>query len=299
MEWNSEDLGFNDDLCMQHDRSQQAVITLHIAELERILVDDSSPPLYEERTHSTVDSNLPVSTEPPSPPNCNVELNNNHVGLPEHDPTVLELQSSDESTQKGGRRRTRGPEEAHDHIMAERKRRQLTAQLFVSLSAMLPGLKKMDKTTILSEAIKHMKQLKEKVEALEEVTSKQNVQSMVMVKKSKMVVDNDNDYDDSSCILEDNYVLGGGNVISKSVPEIEAMVSYKTLILNLYCEKQKGILPKIFGEMEKHGIIVLHCTVESLGNSVDKHTIVGQLEKRDKMHVKNLVVSLNSILHAL
>ncbi|KAH9608317.1 hypothetical protein KSS87_016708 [Heliosperma pusillum] len=288
MEWSSEDLGFNGDLFMQHDHSQQAVITFHIEELERILIDDSSPPLYEERTHSTVASNLPVSTEPPSPPNCNIELNNNHVGLHEHDPTVLELQSSDESTLlKGGRRRTRGPEEAHEHIMAERKRRQLTAQLF------------MDKTTILSEAIKHMKQLKEKVEALEEVTSKQNVQSMVMVKKSKMVVDNDNDNDDSSCILEDNYVLGGGNVISKSVPEIEAMVSYKTLILNLYCEKQKGILSKIFGEMEKHGIIVLHCTVESLGNSVDKHTIVGQMEKRDKMHVKNLVVSLNSILHAL
>uniref|UniRef100_A0A803MBB4 BHLH domain-containing protein n=1 Tax=Chenopodium quinoa TaxID=63459 RepID=A0A803MBB4_CHEQI len=62
-----------------------------------------------------------------------------------------------------GSKRKRQPSQVQDHIIAERKRRELLSHMIISLSAMIPGLKKVDKTTVLGSAIKHMKELQEKV----------------------------------------------------------------------------------------------------------------------------------------
>ncbi|KAK8472471.1 hypothetical protein PHAVU_002G216700 [Phaseolus vulgaris] len=55
-----------------------------------------------------------------------------------------------------------------DHIIAERKRREKLSQRFIALSALVPGLQKTDKASILGDAINYLKQLQEKVKALEE-----------------------------------------------------------------------------------------------------------------------------------
>ncbi|KAG4999453.1 hypothetical protein JHK82_020621 [Glycine max] len=55
-----------------------------------------------------------------------------------------------------------------DHIIAERKRREKLSQRFIALSALVPGLQKTDKASVLGDAIKYLKQLPEKVKALEE-----------------------------------------------------------------------------------------------------------------------------------
>ncbi|KAH9618981.1 hypothetical protein KSS87_007563 [Heliosperma pusillum] len=285
MDWNNEGMSLNSDLYMQYDQPQQEVDTFN-EEIALILGDEVPSPLYEERTLPKVASSLSISSEQISPPNCNVLLNDNHVNLPQQDPSVLEHQSNKNSKQNDGngnkRKRKREPNQIYDHIMAERKRRELLGQLFIALSAILPGLKKVDKTSILGEAIKHMKQLKEKVKTLEEAVAKQNVESMVMVKRSKMVVDND---DDSSCTVEDSYASGGSSggdggdeKISNSLPEIEVKASNKTVLLRVYCEKRKGISAKLLGEVEKHNIIILHSSIMPFGSSgCCNVTIVGQV----------------------
>ncbi|KAI3462637.1 hypothetical protein Pfo_019300 [Paulownia fortunei] len=45
--------------------------------------------------------------------------------------------------------RIRPPSQTYDHIIAERKRREQLSQRFVALSTIVPGLKKMDKTSVL------------------------------------------------------------------------------------------------------------------------------------------------------
>ncbi|XP_024628094.2 transcription factor bHLH18 [Medicago truncatula] len=57
--------------------------------------------------------------------------------------------------------------EMQDHIMAERKRRQVLTERFIALSATIPGLKKTGKVYILQEAINYVKQLQERVKKLE------------------------------------------------------------------------------------------------------------------------------------
>ncbi|KAG6421939.1 hypothetical protein SASPL_118499 [Salvia splendens] len=83
----------------------------------------------------------------------------------------------------------------NDHILAERKRRE-------KLSHRL-----MDKASVLGDAIEYMKQLQEKVKALEE-------------KKTTVVLSGD------------------------PLPEIEARICDKDVLISIHCEKRKGILEK-------------------------------------------------------
>ncbi|KAG6577330.1 Transcription factor basic helix-loop-helix 25, partial [Cucurbita argyrosperma subsp. sororia] len=80
----------------------------------------------------------------------------------------------------------RNPPRAKDHVLAERKRREKLSQRFIALSALLPGLKKMDKASILGDAIKYIKQLQERVESLEEMGKNSNIESAILIKKSHL-----------------------------------------------------------------------------------------------------------------
>ena len=66
----------------------------------------------------------------------------------------------------------------------------------------------MDKTSILGEAVKYMKQLKENVKTLEEVVAKRTVQSMVVMNKSQLIIDNCGVDNDSSSTIDDNCASG-------------------------------------------------------------------------------------------
>ncbi|KAF7055590.1 hypothetical protein CFC21_063098 [Triticum aestivum] len=67
------------------------------------------------------------------------------------------------STSNALRASTKSTPYAQDHIMAERKRREKINQRFIELSAVIPGLKKMDKGTILADATRYVKELQERV----------------------------------------------------------------------------------------------------------------------------------------
>ncbi|KAK3026769.1 hypothetical protein RJ639_040308 [Escallonia herrerae] len=74
----------------------------------------------------------------------------------------------DEGTERVCNITTRTLSQAQDHVLAERKRRERLTERFIALSALLPGLKKMDKASVLGNAITHIKQLQERVKTLEE-----------------------------------------------------------------------------------------------------------------------------------
>ncbi|TQD70334.1 hypothetical protein C1H46_044133 [Malus baccata] len=103
--------------------------------------------------------------------------------------------------------------------MAERKRREKLSPRFMALSVIVPGLKKMNKASVLGDAIKHVKQLQERVKVLEERSKKRTLESVVFVKMSQLSADDDT----SSC--DENF--DGCSPDEAAVPEIEARVSEK------------------------------------------------------------------------
>ncbi|MED6145566.1 hypothetical protein PIB30_026425 [Stylosanthes scabra] len=169
----------------------------------------------------------------------------------------------------------------HDHIIAERKRREKLSQRFIALSALVPGLKKMDKASVLGDAIKYLKQMQEKVSALEEEQKKKKtVESVVIVKKSQLC---NNDDDEGSCSSE-----------TEALPEIEARFCERNVLIRVHCEKNKGVIEKTITEIEKLHLKVINTSALTFGTFALDITIIAQMDIEFSMTVKELVKNLRS-----
>ncbi|CAA3014850.1 transcription factor bHLH18-like [Olea europaea var. sylvestris] len=184
-----------------------------------------------------------------------------------------------QTTKKNGR--VRPPSQTYDHIIAERKRRELLSQRFVALSALVPGLKKVDKTSVLGDAIKYVKHLQERVKAFEEQAAKQTVESVVLVKKSKLLVEDDGSSDENN---------------SSGLPEIEAKVCNNHILLRIHCEKHKGILSKLLAEVERLHLSIVNVNASSFGSFALDITINAEMEKESSLSLKEVVRTLRLAL---
>ncbi|XP_021865816.1 transcription factor bHLH19 [Spinacia oleracea] len=89
----------------------------------------------------------------------------------------------------------------------------------------------------------------------------------------------------------------GGTILSNSLPEIVFKVVDKTILLNIYCEKQKGTLTTILEEVENHDLSVVNCSMIPFDNFALDITIVAQMEKGFNLNQKNdLMKTLRSAL---
>ncbi|CAN4111994.1 unnamed protein product [Withania somnifera] len=179
--------------------------------------------------------------------------------------------------------------QAQDHIVAERKRREKLSQRFIALSALIPGLKKMDKASVLGDAIKYLKQLQERVQTLEEQTKKKAVESVVFVKKYELYGDGENSSSD------ENY-SSGTQAADEALPEIEARISDKDVLIRIHCEKRKGIVEKTVAEIEKLHLLVINTCALSFGACVLDITVIAKMDEEFAMSVKDLVKNLRSAL---
>ncbi|XP_040967613.1 transcription factor bHLH19 isoform X1 [Gossypium hirsutum] len=174
--------------------------------------------------------------------------------------------------------------QSKDHIMAERKRREKLSEKFIALSALVPGLKKMDKATVLGDAIKYMKQLQEKVKTLEEQARQKSIESVVFVKKYQLLGDINDELSswDEICAPFD-----------EPLPEIEARFCDQSVLISIHCEKRKGFPEKIISAIEKFNLTVINSNVMTFG-SCAHITIVAQMDMEFCMTVKELVKNLRS-----
>ncbi|URD72801.1 hypothetical protein MUK42_25522 [Musa troglodytarum] len=165
-----------------------------------------------------------------------------------------------------------------EHVVAERKRREKLSQRFIALSAVVPGLKKMDKASVLGDAIEYLKRLEEKVKSLEDQAARRKA---VLVKKSRLCADDD----DSS---SDEHPCGG------PAPEIEARVCDKAVLIKIHCENRKGVLVKALSEIEKLHLSVANTSVIPFAAASLDITVATQMEEEFSMTAKELVKKLNS-----
>lgn len=126
----------------------------------------------------------------------------------------------------------------------------------------------MDKASVLGDAIKHIKNLQERVNTLEEQAAKKTVESVVFVKRSQLSAD------DEISSSDENF---DSCSVGKPLPEIEARVSDKDVLIRIHCEKQKGCLANILGEIEKLHLTIVNSSVLPFGGSTIHITIVAQV----------------------
>ncbi|KAK7252741.1 hypothetical protein RIF29_36913 [Crotalaria pallida] len=182
----------------------------------------------------------------------------------------------------------RSPHQAQDHIIAERMRRERISHQFIALSALIPGLKKMDKATVLGDAIKHVKRLQEQVKVLEEEAKKRRAESVVYVEKSSQVFPSEDVSDTSS-----NYGdCDTSKTSSRSLPEVEARVSQKNVLIRIHCENKKGVVVNILKEIEKLHLSVINSSALLFGTSVIDITVIAQMDDEFSLSLKELARNL-------
>ncbi|KAI4327282.1 hypothetical protein L6164_019762 [Bauhinia variegata] len=168
---------------------------------------------------------------------------------------------------------TRTSGHTQDHILAERKRREKLSQSFIVLAGLVPGLKKMDKLSVLGDAIKHVKELQERLTLLEGQTKKRTEESVAFVNKYPLYSGDEN--------LE--------GVSGKALPEVEARVSEKDVLLRIHCQKQKGLVVKILAELQNLRLFAVNSNVLPFGDSTLDITIIAQMDEDYSLTKKDLV----------
>ena len=123
----------------------------------------------------------------------------------------------------------------------------------------------MDKTSVLGDAIIYLKHLQERVKTLEEQVAQQTMQSVVLVKRSQLLVEDEGSSDDT------------GGPDEQPLPEIEAKMRNRNILLRIHCEKHKGVLVQILSEVEKHNLAVMNTCVAPFGNLALDITIITEV----------------------
>ncbi|KAF1873602.1 hypothetical protein Lal_00027640 [Lupinus albus] len=145
-------------------------------------LSSSSPPTTTTTTTTTTTSHILYFE------NSNSSHVNTNTLNPEQNDLVSVSQKLTQTRKGTSENQSKGTKRSsshgHDHIIAERKRRENLSQSLIALAALIPGLKKMDKASVLGDAIKYMKDLKERLRLLEEESHKRVVESVVIARVS-------------------------------------------------------------------------------------------------------------------
>ncbi|KVI08901.1 transcription factor bHLH18-like [Cynara cardunculus var. scolymus] len=174
-----------------------------------------------------------------------------------------------------------------DHMLAERKRREKLARRFISLSALLPDLKKMDKATVLEDAANYIQELQSRVKELEgssDLKTKNNMQSVISAKRSKL----GHTYEEGSSSDEANY----GESHSPSNFEIEVRMSGSSVLVRIYCHKNYVSLVKVLSEMQKLGLLITSSAALPFANTTLLISIVAKKMDDFSMTSNDLVKNL-------
>ncbi|KAJ1396746.1 Myc-type, basic helix-loop-helix [Sesbania bispinosa] len=182
-----------------------------------------------------------------------------------------------------GGKQSRSGSNTVDHVIAERKRRQDLAEKFIALSSIVPGLKKIDKTSIVCETISYVKQLHVRVTELEQPRDKTGNESLAYLKKTSLCGANETKSED--CCRP-----------SELLPDVKARVLKNEVIIWIHCKKENGIELKILDLLENLQLCVTGSSVLPFGNSTLNITILAQMDDAYRMTVVDLVENVRQVL---
>ena len=127
-----------------------------------------------------------------------------------------------------------------------------------------------DKITVLDDAISRVKQLQEQIRKLkDEKEARGEMESMILVKKSKVFFDEEPYVSSSSSSCHAKF--------DQLLPEIEAKVVQKDVLIRIHCEKNKGCMLNILNTIENLQLRIENSIVLPFGDSTLDITVLAQV----------------------
>lgn len=136
----------------------------------------------------------------------------------------------------------------------------------------------MDKASVLGDAIKYLKQLQEKVKSLEEEQAKtKSVESVMIVKKCQVVFGDNHDDECEDHNDHCNTCSSDSDEQVQPLPEIEARLFERSVLIRIHCEKSKGVLDKAIALIETLHLTITNSSALTFGTCALDITIIAQV----------------------
>ncbi|KFK28472.1 hypothetical protein AALP_AA7G000700 [Arabis alpina] len=144
------------------------------------------------------------------------------------------VEPGEKKPRKRGRKPANGREEPLNHVEAERQRREKLNQKFYALRAVVPNVSKMDKASLLGDAISYINELKsnlEKAESDKEELEKQIDEMRKEVKAKAMASEN------GKCSVKDRKCLNQDSSVAIEM-EIDVKIIGWDVMVRIQCSKK-------------------------------------------------------------
>lgn len=174
---------------------------------------------------------------------------------------------------KRGRKPKKGGENsdmvALNHVEAERQRREKLNQRFYALRSVVPNVSRMDKASLLSDAVSYINQLKAKVDELElqliDSSSSSN-------KKQKIITESSSADNQSTTTSSDDQVVKAN---STAVPEVEVKIVGTDAMIRVKSENVDYPSAKLMNALQHLTMQVHHASISTVNHLVLHDVVVG------------------------